>query len=146
MPAHAHAPMQVSGNGCRLGSMDGMMLTIVVIEQDVAMRTLFCEWLEAEGYRVQGRSARGAAVEPGIDLVIVDLLNLPTQGAEAVRQVRTIYPGAALIGISTQMTRTLGADAAQARTLGVSALVGKPCTRGELLAAVLDAVGAAERH
>ncbi|KQP20416.1 hypothetical protein ASF45_21740 [Pseudorhodoferax sp. Leaf265] len=120
-----------------------MMSTIVVIEQDVAMRALFCEWLQAEDYRVQGRSARGAAVEPGIDLVIVDLLNLPTQGAEAVRLVRTIYPGAALIGISTQMSRTLGADAAQARALGVSALVAKPCARDELLAAVADAIGAA---
>lgn len=135
--------MQGSGNGCRLGLVDGMMLTIVVIEQDVAMRSLFCEWLEAEGYRVQGRSARALAMEPGVDLVIVDLLNLPTQGAETVRQVRTIYPGAALIGISTQMSRTLGAGAAQARALGVSALVAKPCARGELLAAVVGAIGVA---
>ncbi|RCW71258.1 response regulator [Pseudorhodoferax soli] len=120
-----------------------MMLTIVVIEQDVAMRTLFCEWLAAEGYRVQGRGARGGAVEPGVHLAIVDLLNLPMQGAETVRQVRNIYPGAALIGISTQLRRTLGADAAQARALGVGALVGKPCTRQELLAAVVGAIGVA---
>ena len=127
------------------GSVDRMMLTIVVIERDMAMRTLFCEWLAAEGYRVQGRGVRAAAVEPGVDLVIVDLLNLPTQGAEAVRLVRNVYPGAALIGISTQMSRSLGADAAQARMLGVCALVGKPCARCELLAAVAGAVGAAER-
>lgn len=117
------------------------MLTIVVIEQDVAMRTLLCEWLDAEGYRVQGRSARAAAVVSGVDLVIVDLLNLPTQGAQAVQHARTIYPGAALIGISTQLSRTLGAGAVQARALGVGALVAKPCARDELLAAVVGAIG-----
>jgi CheY-like chemotaxis protein len=119
------------------------MLTIVVIEQDIAMRTLVCEWLEAEGYRVRGRSAGASAVVSGVDLVIVDLLNLPTQGAEAVRQVKSTYPGAMLIGISTQLSRTLGADSPQARALAISGLVTKPCTRNELLAAVVDAIGVA---
>jgi len=117
------------------------MLTIVVIEQDIAMRTLFCEWLEAEGYGVRGRSDRPTAIESDIDLVIVDLLNLPTQGAEAVRQVRNTFPGATLIGISTQLSRTLAADSPQARALGVSGLVTKPCTRSELMLAVVDAIG-----
>ncbi|WP_422016972.1 hypothetical protein [Roseateles sp.] len=119
------------------------MLTIVVIEQDIAMRTLFCEWLEAEGYGVRGRSDRPPVTEPDIDLVIIDLLNLPTQGAEAVRQVRTTFPGAMLIGISTQLSRTLTADSAQARLLGVSGLVTKPCTRTELVSAVVSAIGVA---
>lgn len=118
-----------------------IMLTIVVIEEDIAMRTLFCEWLEAEGYGVRGRSERAPAVETGIDLVILDLLNLPTQGAEAVRQARNTYPGAMLMGISTQLSRMLPADSPQARSLGVRGLVAKPCTRDELLAAVACAIG-----
>lgn len=119
------------------------MLTIVVIEEDIAMRTLFCEWLDAAGYRVRGRSERTARVEEGVDLVIVDLPNLPTQGADAVRQVGGAYRGAAVIGISTQLSRTLAADSPQARAFGVRALVTKPCTRGELLTAVAGAIGVA---
>jgi CheY-like chemotaxis protein len=117
------------------------MLTIVVIEEDIAMRTLFSEWLGAEGYGVRGRSERAGQAESGVDLVIVDLVNLPARGLAAVQQVASTYPGAKLVGISTQLSRTLPADSPQARTLGVSGLVAKPCTREELLAAVIGAIG-----
>lgn len=117
------------------------MLTIVVIEEDIAMRTLFCEWLDAAGYRVHGRSARARVVQPGVDLVLVDLLDRPAKGAEAVRQVGEIYPAAALIGISTQLGRMLPPDSPQVRALGVAGLVTKPCTRSELLDAVAGAIG-----
>lgn len=119
------------------------MLTIVVIEEDIAMRTLFCEWLEAAGYRVRGRSEREAAAQPGTALVVVDLPNLPSQGAQLVGQVRDSYPAALLIGSSTQLSRTLAADAPQARALGLHGLVAKPCGRDELIGLVVSAIGTA---
>jgi len=119
-----------------------IMLTIVVIEQDSVMRTLLCEWLESAGYDVRGLGVRAMAAHAGVDLVIVDLLNVATQGAEAVEQVRSSYPGAALIVISTQLSRSLPAGSPPSRSLGVSALVAKPCTRRELLEAVAGAIGA----
>ena len=119
------------------------MLTIVVIEEDVAMRTLFSEWLAAEGYRVRGRADRGTARDDEVDLVVVDLLDLPNQGARTVREVKDLYPRAALIGISTQLSRTFAGDSAHARALGVSRLVPKPCGRSELVGAVVDAIGIA---
>jgi CheY-like chemotaxis protein len=115
------------------------MLKIVVIEEDIAMRALFCEWLDAAGHQVVGTEVRTRAVAPGIERVIVDLPNLPTQGAQAVRHVRSIYPEARIIGSSTQLSRSLPGDSAQARALAVSGLVAKPCTREELLAAVIAA-------
>ncbi len=108
------------------------------------MRALFREWLEAEGYRVLSRGDEFAGGEaPGPDLVILDLVNLPMQGAQAVQQVKRLYPRAVLIGTSTQLCRSLPADSARARALSVSALVSKPCRRDELLAAVVGAIGAA---
>ncbi|MDB5820353.1 MAG: response regulator receiver [Rhizobacter sp.] len=117
------------------------MSNVVVIEEDGAMRMLFCEWLEAEGLHVRGSRVRASVPQAGVDLVVVDLPNLATEAARAVQQVVDIYPGAALIGISTQLSRTLPAGSRQARALGVSSLVNKPCTRAELLAAVAAAIG-----
>lgn len=116
------------------------MLTIVVIDGDIAIRTLFCEWLEARGWRTSGRSERAPATEPGVDLVVVDLPNLSIQGNETVRQVKNTYPGATIVGTSTRLSRRLTADSTHALALSVSGLVPKPCTRDELLAAVGDAV------
>lgn len=120
------------------------MSTIVVIEEDTAMRTLICEWLEAAGYRVQGWSARAlTAAAAGIDLVVVDLPNLPMQGAATVQQVHANYPGARVIGLSTQLSRTLAADSELTRALGIGGLVTKPCTRDELLMMVVSRIGVA---
>jgi len=113
--------------------MGSTMGTIVVIDDDAAMRTLICEWLAAEGYRVRGLAAADGG---DADLAIVDLLNLRARGPQALRAVRASYPRSALIGMSTQLARSLEGDSPLARSLGVSRLVAKPLARDELLAAV----------
>jgi DNA-binding response OmpR family regulator len=117
------------------------MSMIVVVEEDAAMRTLFCEWLTGAGYTVRGRSARGASAEPGVDLVVVDLGNIHAQGALTAQLARSIYPGAALVGTSAQLSRTLPGDSSRARTFGVDRLVAKPCSRDELVTAVNEIIG-----
>jgi DNA-binding response OmpR family regulator len=117
------------------------MLTIMVIEEDIAMRELIREWLVDEGYVVRTPSA--AAGTRDIDLVILNVLNLPGQDTARLREVKTMYPRSALIGISTQLGRTLARNSDAARALGVSRLVAKPCTRGELLDAVAGTIGTA---
>ena len=122
------------------------MPTIVVIEEDMAMRALICEWLADEGYRVRGLPSASPARAPGeagIDLVIVNILNLRAHAADTVRRVQAMYPDAALIAISTQLGRSLSSDSDPARELGVSRLIAKPCTRDELLGAVAGTIGAA---
>lgn len=119
------------------------MLTIEVIEDDAAMRTLLTEWLRDDGYRVRSRSGMGASVVDGVDLLVIDLLDLPGQGTTTVDRARKLYPKAAVIGISTQLSRTLAPDSSQARALSVDRLVSKPCSRWELLDAVVDTIGAA---
>jgi DNA-binding NarL/FixJ family response regulator len=92
---------------------------------------------------VRGRVDPRATRISDVDLVIVDLIDLLNRGAETVRQVRDRFPGAAVIGTSTQLNGPLASDSALARTLGVSRLVPKPCAKRELLEAVIAAVGVA---
>jgi CheY-like chemotaxis protein len=119
------------------------MLTIEVIEDDMAMRTLISEWLRAEGYRVRAESRIGAERRTDVDLVVMNLGNLRLDGIEYVRRVRQIYENAALIGVSTQVSRTLAAESDQARHLGLVGLVSKPFRSSELLGAVAEAIGPA---
>ena len=119
------------------------MLTIEVIEDDPAMRTLISEWLQAEGYRVRARSRLGEEGRTDVDLVVADLGDPHLDGDGYVRRVRQLYADAALIGISTRVSRTLAADSERALRLGLVRLISKPCRSSELLSAVAETIGAA---
>ena len=103
------------------------------------MRMLISEWLAGEGHEVRSLPRRDAASDGAVDLVILDLPHPRSRGAESVRTVQAVraaYPRAAVIGISTQLGRSLGSDSSAVRALGVGRLLAKPCTRDELLGAV----------
>jgi CheY-like chemotaxis protein len=121
-----------------------MMPTIVIIEEDTAMRALICEWLRGEGYDVLPRPAVDAGAEAALDahLVIADLPNLRSSGAQAVREVRRRYPYSQVVGLSTQLDKSLPGDSHLARRFGVRHLVTKPCSRDELIDVVSHALGA----
>ena len=119
------------------------MLTIELIEDDTAMRALISEWLQAEGYRVRSRPRIGTDRRTDVDLVVANLGNLHLDGAGYGQQLRQLYADAPLIGISTQVSRTLAADSAQGLHLGLARLLPKPCRSSELLSAVVDAIGPA---
>lgn len=119
------------------------MLKVVLIEEDIAMQALIAEWLTQAGYRVE--VSRGGAATPltGVALVIADLPKLREGDAPHVRALRARYPGAPVIGLSAQLARSLPGSSDRAQVLGVAALLSKPCTSSELLAAVAAAVGPA---
>jgi len=118
------------------------MLSIVVIDDDMAMRTLICEWLTAAGYRVRGLAAAdGRSGGVVVDLVIVNVLDLRSRGAQTLREVQAMYPQSALIGMSTQLGRSLSGDSALARSLEVRRLIAKPFARNEMLASVIATIG-----
>ena len=119
------------------------MQTIELIENDTAMRALICEWLQSEGYRVRARPRIGNDRSADVDLVVANLEDLHQGAADYVRHVRARYANAPLIGMSTQVTRTLPAASAQARHLGLTRLIPKPCHSSELLSAVVDTIGSA---
>jgi DNA-binding NtrC family response regulator len=118
------------------------MLKVVVIEEDIAMRALFGEWLAGEGYEVRALptvdASRGGD-DLSAEMVIVDLVNLRSQGAQAIHAVHGRFPGAMVIGMSTQVGRSLAANSETLRGLGLVRLLAKPCEREELLEAVAAA-------
>ena len=117
------------------------MPRILVVEQDLALRTLFCEWLSTVGYLVSGCARPEATCDPKADLVIIDLFNLPIRGIETVRQIKRCCPEAALIGMSTQLGSAIPSNSTQALALGVRQLLPKPCSRDALLHAVAAVTG-----
>jgi CheY-like chemotaxis protein len=118
-----------------------IMPRILVVDQDLALRTLFCEWLSADGYLVSGCPRPEASCDSNFNVVIIDLFNLPIKGLETVRQVKSRCPDAVLIGVSTQLSSAISSDSAQALALGVRQLLPKPCSHDALLHAVIAAVG-----
>ena len=117
------------------------MLKVVVIEEDIAMRELIGEWLVGEGHDVRALStvAGSRGRELSAELVIVDLVNLRSQGAQAIDAVQLRFPRAKVIGMSTQVGRSLGGNSETLRGLGLVRLLAKPCEREELLEAVAEA-------
>jgi CheY-like chemotaxis protein len=117
------------------------MLKVVLIEEDIAMQALIAEWLTQAGYGVE--VSRGGAATPltGVALVIADLPRLREGDAPHVRALRARYPGAPVIGLSAQLARSLPGSSDRAQALGMAALLSKPCSAGELLDAVADAIG-----
>ena len=103
------------------------MLNIVVIDEDVAMKSLMTEWLESAGYRV--------ATHGNVDLVVFNMVDVKA-GARAAQAVAAAYPEAALIGMSARLSDSLPPDSALAGALGVARLLAKPVARAEFLAAV----------
>ena len=118
------------------------MSRILVIDQDEPSRALLREWLCAEGHEVVDLAPAQARGAVAVDLVLVDLPRLRQRMAERVREVRALYPQAAIIGLSTQVPCSLPDDSALPGALGLHQLLGKPGSRDELL----HAVGAALRR
>lgn len=123
----------------------GKMASIVVIDEDGPIRALLSEWLGARGHLVRAFSPLEAYAGLAADLVLIDLPKPRQTGGEQVRRLRERFPGATLIGLSTQLGASLPASSAAAQELGLSRLLAKPSSREELLDAVELALAGAGR-
>jgi CheY-like chemotaxis protein len=117
--------------------------TIMVVEDDAAVRMLLQTTLERHGYRVmvaQGPNdalAAARAAAPVIDLVIVDLV-LPEGGGEALAaNMQSLRTGVRVLYISGQPDR-LAADQPALAPAGI--LIAKPFTANRLLLGVRQAL------
>jgi DNA-binding response OmpR family regulator len=120
------------------------IMRVVVIEEDAAMRALIFEWLADAGHEVRGLETASVGTDVGIggaDVVVANIRNLRADGLGQVQRVRTIFPGSPVIGLSTQLARSLWGDSELVRSLGASALLAKPFGPSELLAVVARAAG-----
>jgi len=112
---------------------------IVLIEVDPLMRELAQRWLEEAGHRVVRAAPTELDAAAGADLVMMDVAS-PRRAAERIGllQARHAVP---ILLVSAGLRRSSEPSPALALQLGVAAVLPKPYTRGELLAAVSAALG-----
>ncbi len=109
--------------------------SVLVIEDELALRTLLRVSLEAKGYRVRTVADGGEALElllgdPGrIDAVVLDL-NLPrVSGVEVYPTIRRLVPDAAVLVLSGNVSAEARAEL---ESSGRPVFLSKPCRLGEL--------------
>lgn len=120
--------------------------SILVVEDDEAMRDLLSEELEDAGFEVSAAGGAAAGLEVArsgrFDLVITDLSMPRLSGVTLVRELRSMRPGIPVIlctGFSQGLTEERLSD------LGVGAVLMKPVPRARLageVRRVLDGIAA----
>ncbi len=112
------------------------MSTILIVEDDVRLAQLTCEYLQAQGFIVQLESDGGLAVQRILkeqpDLVVLDLMLPKLDGFSICRGVRTGYTGPILM----LTARTDDADQVQGFDDGADDYVCKPVRPSVLLARI----------
>jgi DNA-binding response OmpR family regulator len=118
------------------------MSGIAILEEDDLMRGLLEEWLTGAGYSVRMGALGDAPAAGGAELVIIDLHSPREAGVETVRAARKAYPGAPVIAISGRFRPGLAGCCGAAEALGAQAVIAKPFSRDDLLAAVRAVIDA----
>lgn len=122
------------------------MATILIVDDDVQIRALLRQILEARGYQIicagNGREAMELIGNTTIDLIITDILMPEADGVEIILKARFDTAAPPIIAISGggryyQSGETL----TWARNLGIRHAFQKPVDRRQLLAAVKELVG-----
>lgn len=116
------------------------MQRILLIEEDRDMRALTEEWLRQAGYQVD--ALPGDPLAPGgrFDVIVCGTVNLRGPGAVRLERLASAHPDMPLIALSGQQRHSLARSSDKAGVLGVSAVLAKPFTQAELLAAVAAAL------
>lgn len=116
------------------------MSRILVIDDDVAMRSLLRRTLERAGHRVMeasnGREALRLAAAESFDAIITDLLMPETDGIEVVLHLRKAHSTVPILAISGG-GRVAGTEYLEmAKTLGANAAIAKPFEPDHLITLV----------
>lgn len=113
-----------------------MQNTILLADDDVELSDLLKEYFESEGFQVRvaydGAKALEAARQPGLDLVVLDIMMPEMTGMEVLKELRrdSRLPVIMLTARGDDMDRILGLE------LGADDYVPKPCNPRELLARI----------
>ncbi|OSM02050.1 response regulator [Magnetofaba australis] len=118
------------------------MASVMIVDDDAAVRALLRQILEDEGHRVSeagnGREGVDRFSHEPHDIIITDMLMPEKDGVEVIMELREKFSGVKIIAISGGGR---GLDAAfnlkVAKDFGAFATLAKPFSRQE----VLDAVG-----
>ncbi len=121
----------------------GPQRTVLLIDDDAAIRQLVRQTLEDEGYTVveAGTGAEGLrrVRETPVDVVLTDIIMPDGDGLEVVRELRRDFPTIRIIAFTGG--RLEWDYSATARLLGAHETLMKPLTPEQVLAAVARQIG-----
>ena len=113
-----------------------MLNTVLIIDDDVELANLLREYFESEDLRVRlahdGRAGLDQARQPGVDLIVLDVMMPELNGMEVLRELRkeSAIPVIMLTARGDDTDRISGLE------LGADDYMPKPCNPRELLARI----------
>lgn len=122
------------------------MTRLLVIDSDISLATVLCDYLGSRGYKthheMQGRAALSALEESHYDLVLTELQGLGLHGYDLLREIRHRQPQIPIIVLTTRGDRE---DQMRAFQLGCDDYQLKPFSM-ELLICRIEAILRRLRH
>lgn len=119
--------------------------TILIIDDDAAVRRMLRTWLERDGYHVAVArdGAEGMALyrTAPADVVITDVFMPGQDGIETIQQLREEFPDSRIIAISGGPVSGTNDSLTDAKLLGADATLAKPFTMDLLVQAVTELLG-----
>jgi CheY-like chemotaxis protein len=112
--------------------------TVLVIDDDEAMREYVCFVLEKAGYKVlsakDGSEGIATATASAPDLIITDLVMPDMEGIETIRKLKSLNPSCGIVA----MSGAANSDTylAMAQCLGAHTVLQKPFARSQVEEAV----------
>jgi|CXWL01.1.fsa_nt_gi CheY-like chemotaxis protein len=114
--------------------------TVLLIDDDEALRQSFRRRFERDGYRVleagDGTEAVTRVEREGVDLVVTDILMPGREGIETITALRARFPALPIIALTGGSTAYLKAAA----KFGANRTFEKPVDLDELVGAVREAL------
>jgi DNA-binding response OmpR family regulator len=118
------------------------MARILVMDDEVQIRTMLRQLLERSGYDVvdapNGKVGMELHGEEPADLVIVDILMPSKDGIETIKELTRHFPEVKIIAISGGGVLPQQEYLAMAKGLGAMCALAKPIEREELLEAIRE--------
>lgn len=108
------------------------------------MREVAQRWLSDAGHEVVFIAESRQDKLPGLDLVLLDVAN-PGRAARRVAALRALHCVPVLVVSGHQRRAAANASDSLASNIGAAAILPKPYTREQLLAAVASACGSGSR-
>jgi DNA-binding response OmpR family regulator len=120
--------------------------TILVVDDELALRSIICAELDAEGYCAttagDGDEAIGILLTKHFDLVLLDNQMQRINGSEVLKVVRTHHPATKVIMVTGSKDTPIPTDALGGKP---DEIIMKPFDLGELLIAVKNMLETPDR-
>lgn len=125
------------------------MQTVLIIEDDHNILLMIKRMLEPFGYEItlasNGQEGLNMFYKFDVDLVITDIIMPEKEGLEIIREMKGVRPDLKIIAMSGGGKISAENYLENAKIFGASKILEKPFTRKQMVSAVQDILGKAEK-